>query len=269
MHDRARNGRAAWKALVEHYEGPTEQNKVIEAAYNTIRNATYQGERRNWTFESYYHAHQEAHYDLELYGEMVSENKKVTDFLRGISDPMCSVAKGIVLATPEYLNDFTKAALYIVSMLNVTLINNSNQKRNISNVNTKNDKKTGKLRGGKKLTRSYSPAEWRALTNEERKKVLEARAEAKAKGNANRDNKKNNGSMNSSRRNASAVSTNDNNSSGGSDDGEILVHAGNIAEVIRQKNIPNAPPTDAGDHMSSRRNKSARINMMSSKHSCQ
>jgi hypothetical protein len=36
VHNRARNGRAAWKALVEHYEGPTEQNKVIEAAYHTI-----------------------------------------------------------------------------------------------------------------------------------------------------------------------------------------------------------------------------------------
>jgi hypothetical protein len=36
-HDRARNGRAAWKALVEHYKGPTKQSKVIEAAYHTIR----------------------------------------------------------------------------------------------------------------------------------------------------------------------------------------------------------------------------------------
>jgi hypothetical protein len=73
------------------------------------------------------------HYDLELYGEVVSENKKVTDFLRGISDPICSVAKGIVLATPDYLNNFTKAALYIAITLNVTLTN-TNQKWNISNV---------------------------------------------------------------------------------------------------------------------------------------
>jgi len=135
VHDRARNGRAAWKALVEHYKGPTEQNKVIGAAYHTIQNSTYQGERRNWNFKSYYHAHQEAHYDLELYGEVVSENKKVTDFFRGISDPICSVAKGIVLATPDYLNDFTKAALYIASTLNAMLIN-TNQRQNISNVNS-------------------------------------------------------------------------------------------------------------------------------------
>jgi len=75
---------------------------------------------------------------------VVSENKKVTDFLRGISDPTCSVAKGIVLVTPDYLNNFTKAALYIASTLNVMLIN-INQKRIISNVNTKFK---GKGKGG-------------------------------------------------------------------------------------------------------------------------
>ena len=87
---------------------------------------------------------------------MVSENKKVTDILHGISDPTCSVAKGIGLAIPEYLNDFTKAALYIASTLNVTLFN-SNQKHNISNVNTTKGGGRGKGKGGgsgKKLTRS-------------------------------------------------------------------------------------------------------------------
>jgi hypothetical protein len=257
IYDQARNGRAAWKALVQHYEGPTEQNKVIEAAYNTICNATYQGERRNWTFESYYQAHQEAHYDLDLYGEVVTENKKVTDFLRGISDPTCNVAKGIVLATPEYLNDFTKAVLYIASMLNVTLINqNQSQRRNISNVNTKN---RGKGKGHKKLTRSYSPAEWRALSNEEREKVLDAHAKAKTERESKKGDK--DAPNTGGKRIAAAVTT----GNGDTDSDEINVHAGNILEVLRQKNIPCAPPADAGDHMSSRRNKLSRINMISSR----
>jgi hypothetical protein len=34
---------------------------------------------------------------------------------------------------------------------------------------------------------------------------------------------------------------------------------------LTQKNVPNAPPADAGDHMSSRKSKSAWINMLSSK----
>jgi hypothetical protein len=48
-HNRTRNGLAAWKALLAHYEGTTEQNRIKEAAYATIRNSTYPGERRGWT----------------------------------------------------------------------------------------------------------------------------------------------------------------------------------------------------------------------------
>jgi hypothetical protein len=131
------------------------------------------------------------------------------------------------LATPDYLNDFTKAALYIASTLNVTLIN-TNQKRNISNVNTKGKGKGG----GKKLTRSYSPVEWRALSNEERKKVLDARAKAKSD-HANKSNNTGAGGNPINKGTTAAVNTQENSS--GSEEGELLVHAGNVAEVLRQK----------------------------------
>jgi hypothetical protein len=97
------------------------------------------------------------------------------------------------------------------------------------------------------------------LSNEERKKVLEARAKAKADC-ANNTNTGAGRNANNKQTTA-AVNTQDS----GSEEGEILVHAGNVAEVLRQKNLPNAPPEDARDHMSSRRSKSARINMLSSK----
>jgi hypothetical protein len=73
-HDHLRNGHGAWFALIEHYEGINEQNRIKDAAYANIRNASYAGEHRNWTFEQYYHVHQDAHYDLETYGEHISEN---------------------------------------------------------------------------------------------------------------------------------------------------------------------------------------------------
>jgi hypothetical protein len=109
-YDRSRNGRATWRELINHYESTTEQNKIKEAAYTTIKNASYSGEKRNWSFEQYYHSHQEAYYDLETYVEYITESKKVTDFLHGISDPLCQVVKGIVIATPAYFNNFTEAA---------------------------------------------------------------------------------------------------------------------------------------------------------------
>lgn len=129
-----------------------EQNCIKEAAYATITYETYPGKHRGWTYENYYHAHQEAHYDLELYGEVVSESQKVTDFLRGISDSLCNVAKGIVMATPNYLNNFTDAALFIASTLNITLLNTSS-KCNISKTSTQghqNGNSCGKNK--KKLT---------------------------------------------------------------------------------------------------------------------
>jgi hypothetical protein len=272
--DRMRNGRAAWKALINHYEGTAEQNKIKEAAYATIRNATYAGERRNWSFDSYYHAHQDAHYDLENYGEYISESKKVTDFLRGISDPQCAVAKGIVLATPAYLNDFTAAALFIASTLNVTLNNTNQKQRNIGATSTqeggrRNNNNKGRGRGGKNnknnLTRSYTPEEWRALSPQERKKVLEACAKAKA----NKNKNQNQTQSQDGKRTTAAVGS----ESQTQDDDEasyIDVHAGNIAEILHKNNISSASTADAGDHMTSRigaanLRKKSRISMMSSR----
>jgi len=257
--DRTRNGRAAWKALLAHYEGTTEQNRIKEAAYATIRNTTYPGERRGWTYENYYHAHQEAHYDLELYGEMVSESRKVTDFLRGISDPLCNVAKGIVLATPNYLNNFTEAALFIASTLNIALLN-ATSKRNISKTTTNinpNNRKGGKNnKSNKKLTRHYTLEEWKALTDEERQKVLNARKAKKAE----RDKQKGKKSPQSGKRNVASVNTTEDED----EEQEIDVHEGNVAQILRQKGIASVSTDDAGDHMTSRRNTRARINAVHS-----
>jgi hypothetical protein len=180
LHDRTRNGRAAWKALLAHYEGTTEKNRIKEAAYATIQNSTYPGKQRGSTYENYYHAHQEAHYDLELYDEVVSESWKVTDFLRGISDPLCNVAKGIVIATPNYLNNFTSAALLIASTLNITLSNTASW-RNISKTTSQGNqnRNTSGWNNGKKLTWHYTLEEWKVLTEEERQKVRNARNAAK------------------------------------------------------------------------------------------
>jgi hypothetical protein len=243
-HDRSRNGRAAWKALLAHYEGTTEQNRIKEAAYAT-------------TFKNYYHAHQEAHYDLELYGEIVSESQKVTDFLRGITDPLCNVAKSIVMATPTYLNNFTDAALFIASTLNITL-SNTISTRNISKTSTQGGKKGGNQKNGKKLTRHYTPDEWKALTDEERQKVRNARNAAKEKKNKQQQGNNNQNNQKGNKRNVAAV-TGDNSAAYG-DEEEIDVHEGNVVQILRQKGIASVSTDDAGDHMTSQRNTRLRIN---------
>lgn len=95
------------------------------------------------TFEDYYHVNKEARYDLEMYSEIMRESKKVTDFLRGITDPLCAVAKRIILPTPTYVNDFTTTILFLASTLNITLTN-SNKIWNIAATSTM---KGGKQKG--------------------------------------------------------------------------------------------------------------------------
>jgi hypothetical protein len=113
---------------------------VKEAAYATNHDTTYSGEKRNWSFEQYYHAHQEAYYDLEMYGEIITESKKVTE--------------GIVIATPTYFNNFSEAAQYIASTLNITLSVQHEHNRNIGSVQSGRGKYQGdgkeRTKGGNK-----------------------------------------------------------------------------------------------------------------------
>jgi hypothetical protein len=89
-------------------------------------------------------------------GEIFSKTKKVTVFLWGITDPKFAVAKGIIGATPTHLNDFTAAALFIASTLNITLNNSQNKQRNIR-ANKSKGKGGSKYKGGKCLGQSIKP----------------------------------------------------------------------------------------------------------------
>jgi hypothetical protein len=48
--DPIRNGRAAWMALLQHYEGDAQRDHVKDAAYSTIANTKYYGEKKKFSF---------------------------------------------------------------------------------------------------------------------------------------------------------------------------------------------------------------------------
>ena len=75
--DRLQHGRAAIKALRAHYEGDSAMSQTKAQAYNAIKNASYSGEKQNWTFEMYVTLHQKSHQILEEYGKLVSPAKQV------------------------------------------------------------------------------------------------------------------------------------------------------------------------------------------------
>ena len=106
--DRLQHGRAAIKALRAHYEGDSAMSQTKAQAYNTIKNASYSGEKRNWTFEMYVTLHQKSHQTLEEYGKPVPPPKQVQDLINGIdrSNAMMAAALATLLATNNLREDF-------------------------------------------------------------------------------------------------------------------------------------------------------------------
>jgi hypothetical protein len=126
-YQRARNGRAAWKALVAYYKGDAMRTRSKQDCYQMITHANYQGPHRNYDFNTYVSTHQQAHQELPRLGEPVPENKKVRDFLSGISDPLCTSIKLTVLSSNTLMNNFLQAANYVAGAIDMMQKNPSNK----------------------------------------------------------------------------------------------------------------------------------------------
>jgi hypothetical protein len=64
-----RNGRQAWLALVDHFEGDAQHDRVMDAAYAAIAAARYCSDKKKFTFETYVTIHQDAYSNMEQYGD--------------------------------------------------------------------------------------------------------------------------------------------------------------------------------------------------------
>jgi hypothetical protein len=116
-----RDGRRAWLALVAHFEGDVQRDRVKDHAHSSIAAAKYHGEKKRFSFETYVTIHQEAYEDLEQYGEHVSEEKRVRDLLQGIKDPSINAAKEAILANANLRSNFTSAVTHLATSLQLNL----------------------------------------------------------------------------------------------------------------------------------------------------
>jgi hypothetical protein len=112
-----RNGQAAWLALLDHYEGDAQRDRVKDVAYAAISQACYFGDRKSFSFETYVTIHQDAYGDLEQYGQVVSPDKHLRDLLQGIKDPKANAAKETILANNHMRNDFSVAVTHLTTSL--------------------------------------------------------------------------------------------------------------------------------------------------------
>jgi len=112
------------------------QTRTKAEAYKSISSAVYAGPRRGFDINTYTTIHQNAHQDLERLREPVAENKKVRDYLQGITDPQCSAIKLAVLSNQALLNDFKEAINYVVGAIDILTTNSPAVTRRIAEVNT-------------------------------------------------------------------------------------------------------------------------------------
>jgi len=135
-YQRNHDGRGAWRSLIAYYEGDTMQARSKQECYDVIAKASYQGHKRNFDFGSYVAILQQAHQDLVCLVEPIPENKKVRDFLHGISDPQCNSIKLNVLSNPIYMNNFAQAINYMASAIDMISKNSLGGTGQISDVNS-------------------------------------------------------------------------------------------------------------------------------------
>jgi hypothetical protein len=188
-----RNGRASWQALINHFEGDSQRDRVKDHAYALIKAAKYYGDRNKFTFETYITIHQDAYADLSQYGKIISEEKRVRDLLQGIKDSsaVANAAKGTILATPTLRNSFTlQLGMSMNDTRNVSSSNTQGYHRGTNYQGGRNSNRGGRGGRGRGRARniylgSYTPEQWRKLSKEDKQKVYDGRvksAEQRAQG---------------------------------------------------------------------------------------
>jgi hypothetical protein len=199
LHARSMNGRAAFFAVKAQAEGQAALTSRRARAYASIQTARYTG-RSRFSFDSYILRHQKANNELFALGEVISETKKVQDFLSGITDPSYDTAKTLVCGDNTKLESFEACQQFLktVAQFSKTTASATNAKRGVSAVGTNKNRSKG---GGKKPPAKggkgskdgpnepphyghYSNEEYRALNERQRMKLKQHREKNDDKGSA-------------------------------------------------------------------------------------
>jgi hypothetical protein len=246
-------------ALLAHYEGDAQRDRVKDAAYAAIAAARCFGERKRFSFDTYVTIHQEAFEDLAQYGHDIPSDKHVRDLLNGIKDPKAEAAKQAVLANANLRTDFDAALTHLATSLQ---LNTNLTERNVSAVNSGRGGRSGgrSNQGGRGRGRGsrggrqgggggrgrgrniylgyYSPDQISQLSAEDRKRVIEGRK---------RSAEQQSQSQNTNPRNINAITT-DSNQIGQEDASAVTLDT-----EVRTRQQQTVDTSNAGQSMSRQR----------------
>jgi hypothetical protein len=111
--DVKKDGCGAVLAFKKQCESESANMTIKAKAYAKLGSSQFTGHQRNWTFQHYVQAHQEAHAESELVGEAVPETTKVQDFLANIKDPTLQMGVTHCFGEPEKLKSFESCQQYL------------------------------------------------------------------------------------------------------------------------------------------------------------
>jgi hypothetical protein len=134
-----------------------------------IATARYTGKPR-YSFDSYIARHQKAHNELFVLGEVLSESKKVQDFLCSIEDSSFSTFNGIVLGDNTKLENFELCQQYLKTCSNVLqTAQATSNKHTVASTSSFKAKGGGNRKNNNKgsLTGPNEPPHYGHYTNEE------------------------------------------------------------------------------------------------------
>ena len=198
--ERRRNGCKAWQELVRHFEGDTYKQRCAQEADTILKTAIYTGPKKNFTFGDYYKLHTSARTKFFRASKHMTPEQKTDSFVQGIE---CSTAQSIVVSiSGDPLIRITFEAYYNAIASRIELANSLTQKGNLrredrlvnQGKSERNKKYQGKNTAHKRNSypkrdtsqnKSYTSAEWKALTKEQQNAVKRHNAGKKAQASAN------------------------------------------------------------------------------------
>jgi hypothetical protein len=186
-----KDGRGAWEAFKLHYRGSSAMETIEVGAEKQLDTLIYRGEKHRYTFETHVSKHRKAHIDIEkATGTALPENNKVRKLLKSLQAPTLEIPKATIQATDNLKASFDSCVNYLRSFIS---INDTSDSRNISDLNTKKKRKKGDKEGKKGKRKKgggnkgeggkddtwVKRGEWEKLSQDQRDKVIKARAKRK------------------------------------------------------------------------------------------
>jgi hypothetical protein len=176
QYDTTQDGRSAFLALQTRGEGEAAVDARRAAAEEIIQTAKYTGKSKRFSIGNYINLLQGAFTELESIGEgeyALTEKQKVSIFTKGLVAEEYAATKHSIYQNEETRSDFQKCYAFVETMeqFKPSYANTSSFDRNVS--------ETGSSKKG--IDKGYrSPAQWAALSKEEKDKILSARGSKKS-----------------------------------------------------------------------------------------